>query len=1582
MVRPSSLLLLVLLIAPGWAAALGLGEIKLGSNLNQRLQAEIPLYSVRPNDVEGMRIALASPELFRRAGVERAFHLTRIKFNVVDNGDGTGSLRLSTDKVVNEPFLNFLLEVQWPNGRLVREFTLLLDPPVYGAAISSTIARSVPTVRPTAPAPRELGPSPFIGAAPASPFNNQQNKTPRVVTAPRATSAPAPAVRQPANTVPGRYGPVKRSDTLWSLASRLRPDNSVTVHQMMMALLRANPQAFINNNVNALRAGTILRVPERAEVASIDQQQALADIRQQNTNWEDVRRTLAANPPRQPTQPAPAARSDANSESATAAVGSATDSTSSDTTGSAAADTPADTPATTEAEPDGQLRIVGAAAGDALGAGESEQLSRLGEQIDLVKEELAQSRAETGELTSKLTQAESIITDMERLAQIRDDQLAQLQQQLSQTQTALEQAASKLEAASDSAATVPASTQTESGSAPAETETATASTDAGTATATDGASGASSSEGSSTDTQASESGASGADSTSQTGQQTAQSDPAPAATAGGADDKPKPTIEIPPVAPQPTGIVDQVMAAISGTNPSVLVGAGGGIVLLLGLTMFLRGRRAASDESGNTLEEVMLDNAASDDDARTQFGALDQDGDETEMPRTEMLFDEANTQTVAGIDEDDVDETTATIQVDPGSGEDPLQEANVYLAYERFDQAEEIVKKAIEAEPNRPEYQLKLLEIYHGMGNREAFDATTATLEEQVGAESALMDSARALAADFPVAPVGGDTGVDSEPGALADSGDLDFDLGFGTDESDNLLDPEEQTLDRELDFDLSSLPAADAGGQAVDPSDTSVDFVLDTADSGPEVEGPSTQVGSGTDIDFDLGSGTETTPASSPEGDTHALDFDLAFGTEDTVDDNSAPIATAAALGAAGAAAAVAASSVDFDLDFLNSESDNEDLDSDTRPDLGDGDTSLDMGMDFGSELSGDTTDTESMQAAVPEAFETVQLDADEIDLDLDEGLELDDSLRAVASETVLGSVDDAVDLNLDGGREAFDLASGNTLEAVLVPGDGSGTAISDPGSADFGLSEEDTGADDSGNDLFDTVSLGPTTDTLEDEIALEIPSSTDEETAEVAFGLGDDKTAESPSSATLDAEFDDIFDLSESDDSSDLEDLLTLDDGVEDFTGDTVDTEELLSFDDDEVDGGDFSLDVDESETDVAEADDLLELPDDMSADTGDISVQMPGDDGETSEFARPAIADASELDFDAEDTATQQQEDFMLELPVGDDEETGVIDDLLLVEETADTSGIVLEPDAFDADDDEARTETSSGLSSTFEAGDSNDTMSGFVMTDDEATTAVSLEEAFEAAADADAEDELTVDLESNSGFASTVAMQPPDFSDDDAPASGEEEIAFDLDFDSSVIPDEALQTQTHLSGVGLAEPDDDLDVPSEPTMILGTRGPGLGADTADLGIASEIDVPDGAADSLDLDFGLLDEVPTSTDTVVGEPTLGTSTADEDPDDELDFDLTDFDPLAESSVPVEGGQTAVGLGTIDDEDEDETAVLGNALSGEVDAVQTQLDLAQEFIQLGDGDAAREALEEVVADGNEAQQAAARSMLEKLSS
>src|SRR6056297_539603 len=224
--------------------ALGLGNAQLSSALNEPLQARIDLYSVRTAELVDIKAELASVADFQKAGLEWSSNLSELRFKVNTGADGKPYISVTSQKPVREPFLNFLLEVNWPTGRLLREYTVLLDPPVYADAMKTTVQ---PTVT-AAPARDTADRSAAIAQAPQR--------------APASATTPSPAgasgvVRD------GRYGPVQRSETLWSIASAVRPDVGVSVQQAMLALVDANPDAFINGNVNALREGQVLRIPAR-----------------------------------------------------------------------------------------------------------------------------------------------------------------------------------------------------------------------------------------------------------------------------------------------------------------------------------------------------------------------------------------------------------------------------------------------------------------------------------------------------------------------------------------------------------------------------------------------------------------------------------------------------------------------------------------------------------------------------------------------------------------------------------------------------------------------------------------------------------------------------------------------------------------------------------------------------------------------------------------------------------------------------------------------------------------------------------------------------------------------------------------------------------------------------------------------------------------------------------------------------------------------------------------------------------------------------------------------------------------------
>ena len=248
---------LLALVAAQWASAVGLGEIKLQSAMNEPLRAEIALLNIGDLNESQIAATLASPEDFQRAGVEREFQLADLRFKVDLSNTANPVIRVSSRRPVKESYLDFLLDLRWTSGHLLREYTLLLDLPVFAGAppAGKTVAAASPTAadnpRSAAPASEPSRQSPAQGAARAS----------------ARTSAPAN----------GSYR-VQAGDTLWRIAVRNQPQG-VTVQQAMQAILAANPDAFIRANPNLILRDAVLKLPDAATMAAVDQRFATNQLR-------------------------------------------------------------------------------------------------------------------------------------------------------------------------------------------------------------------------------------------------------------------------------------------------------------------------------------------------------------------------------------------------------------------------------------------------------------------------------------------------------------------------------------------------------------------------------------------------------------------------------------------------------------------------------------------------------------------------------------------------------------------------------------------------------------------------------------------------------------------------------------------------------------------------------------------------------------------------------------------------------------------------------------------------------------------------------------------------------------------------------------------------------------------------------------------------------------------------------------------------------------------------------------------------------------------------------------------------------
>jgi len=233
-------LAVVSLLAPITAQPLGIGDIQLHSTLNQKLNAEIRLHLAPGDNPADISVRLASPEKFDKAGIPWNYNLSKIKFKTVPQANGSMAIEVFTREAVTEPFLDFLIEVTWPQGTQFREYTLLLDPPAdYRQPVMPTVTKIE------------------VNAEPLT-------KTQKPVRKPRA-STPQPATASyitPQTPTDGEYGPVQRADNLWSIAKHLGEERGVSTNKMMHALFQANPDAFGNGDINILRVGAVLKIPE------------------------------------------------------------------------------------------------------------------------------------------------------------------------------------------------------------------------------------------------------------------------------------------------------------------------------------------------------------------------------------------------------------------------------------------------------------------------------------------------------------------------------------------------------------------------------------------------------------------------------------------------------------------------------------------------------------------------------------------------------------------------------------------------------------------------------------------------------------------------------------------------------------------------------------------------------------------------------------------------------------------------------------------------------------------------------------------------------------------------------------------------------------------------------------------------------------------------------------------------------------------------------------------------------------------------------------------------------------------------
>ncbi|WP_339538335.1 FimV/HubP family polar landmark protein [Pseudomonas sp. RA_15y_Pfl2_54] len=334
-------------LSSGMAHALGLGELTLKSTLNQPLMAEIELLDVKDLTAAEVVPSLASPEDFAKAGVDRQAFLNDLTFTPVLNASGKSVLRVTSSKPLSEPMVKFLVQVMWPNGRLLRDYSVLLDPSKFSPQTADAA---------TQPAPSQTITAPTTGA-----------------------------------THPAQYTTTPR-DTLWEIAAKAR--NGGSVQQTMLAIQALNPDAFIGGNINLLKTGQVLRLPDSVQSTALPQSRAIAEVAAQNEAWRQGRRYVA--------KPG---------------------------TGQQQLDATKRGRANTGIAPNAEdkLSLVSAESAKARGKGPAGDAKALSDKLAVTQESLDTTRRDNEELKSRMADLQSQLDKLQRLIELKNNQLAKMQ---------------------------------------------------------------------------------------------------------------------------------------------------------------------------------------------------------------------------------------------------------------------------------------------------------------------------------------------------------------------------------------------------------------------------------------------------------------------------------------------------------------------------------------------------------------------------------------------------------------------------------------------------------------------------------------------------------------------------------------------------------------------------------------------------------------------------------------------------------------------------------------------------------------------------------------------------------------------------------------------------------------------------------------------------------------------------------------------------------------------------------------------------------------------------------------------------
>jgi len=607
--------------------AAGLGTMISSSKLGEPLNAEIELLAVTPNELNSIQAALASEQVYQDQMLEKPASYPFIKIEVGNNTKGQPVLKLSSTQPITEAFLDMLIQVDWPTGRLVKEYTLLLDPPGFnsnyvsesaGLPIASQPAPSPSSIQPATPATETLPNEPAAIAPKKSAKSVKAKATPKET--PETTETPSDSVT------------TERGDTLYAIARQMKPDN-ISTEQMLAALYQSNQQAFDGKNMNRLKVGKIIRMPDQATLDSISRPQARSLVAEHTANWLAYKNTLA-----KVVKESEPSNMGGNAQQSAGKIGSA-----------------GDKPAS---QANAGKDVLKLSAGDEKS---TSQADKAASKATAAQEEATAKENAIKEEQSRAAALEKQVADMKKLMEMKNNAMAQAEKNAAQA------------------------TESQAG---VKTEPATQEKPA----------------------------------------EQAQTAPAPEAQDKLAAEQPPAKAEPPVPAPfaeeagQPPSFMHVLLERLKNISP-VLPWALIALPILLCVWALIRIRRKKQID---TFEDVIVTSPATEMQNNTVFG----DTQAAASGDTSFLTDFSQSGVGGMIDSHDVD---------------PIAEAEVYMAYGRDAQAEEILKDAIQKDPERQELKLKLLEIYQATGNKVAFESLASEVYAKVGPADATWSKVTAM---------------------------------------------------------------------------------------------------------------------------------------------------------------------------------------------------------------------------------------------------------------------------------------------------------------------------------------------------------------------------------------------------------------------------------------------------------------------------------------------------------------------------------------------------------------------------------------------------------------------------------------------------------------------------------------------------------------------------------------------------------------------------------------------------------------------------------------------------------------------